>query len=302
MSSAQDLDVVVIGNVGIDTNVYLSSRDIDLSTEGHFAENLDCVGQAGGYASLGYARLGRRTAFIGHVGDDMGGELVRDTFARAGIDTSAMFIDPAGTARSVNLMAPDGTRRSFYDGKGHMQLEPDMGACRAVLERARIAHFNIPDWARRLLPVARARGLTIVVDVQDAATPEDAYRRDFIEHADIVFVSAARLGSPEQYMKALIGRNPQQIVIAGMGAAGCVLGTAAGIRSFPAVELDVPVIDTNGAGDSLAVGFVTSYVLDGYPLEAALRRGQTAARWACTLKSTSATLITRVELDRYAGG
>ena len=65
MSQQQGFEVVVVGNVGIDTNVYLPGRDIDFSVEANFTENLDCLGQAGGYASRGYAQLGRRTAFIG---------------------------------------------------------------------------------------------------------------------------------------------------------------------------------------------------------------------------------------------
>jgi hypothetical protein len=46
-------DVVVVGNVGIDTNVYTHGEDINRSMESSFAENLDCVGQAGGYSSRG---------------------------------------------------------------------------------------------------------------------------------------------------------------------------------------------------------------------------------------------------------
>ena len=67
------MEVVVIGSVGVDTNVFLPGGDIDWSRAANFTENLDCVGQAGGYASLGDARLGRRTAFIGHVGQDAAG-------------------------------------------------------------------------------------------------------------------------------------------------------------------------------------------------------------------------------------
>ena len=46
-----DFDVVVIGNVGIDTCIYLYGNDIDFSVEANFSQNLDYVGQAGGYAS-----------------------------------------------------------------------------------------------------------------------------------------------------------------------------------------------------------------------------------------------------------
>ncbi|MDP9365703.1 MAG: carbohydrate kinase family protein, partial [Chloroflexota bacterium] len=61
-------DVVVVGNAGVDTNVYLDRDGLDPEAEGHFTRNVDYVGQAGGFASRGYARLGYRTAFVGALG------------------------------------------------------------------------------------------------------------------------------------------------------------------------------------------------------------------------------------------
>ncbi|MEW5960801.1 MAG: carbohydrate kinase family protein [Chloroflexota bacterium] len=293
------LDVVVVGNVGIDTNIYLYSAEIDFNVEANFTENLDYVGQAGGYAGRGYARLGQQTAFIGYVGDDFSGRFIREEFARAGIDTTALFIDPQGTSRSINFMYQDGRRKNFYDGKGHMQLQPDLDLCRQVLAQARLAHFNIPNWARQLLPLAKECGLTIACDIQDVVSPGNEYRRDFIEFADILFCSAANYPDPTPLIEALLGLNPALIVIVGRGAQGCALGTATGIQFFPAVDLDAAVVDTNGAGDGLAVGFLTSYVLDHYPLIASIWRGQIAARYTCTQKASSTNLITLDQLNHY---
>ncbi|HEX7976292.1 MAG TPA: carbohydrate kinase family protein, partial [Anaerolineales bacterium] len=86
--------VVVIGNVGIDTNAYLAGQDIDWQRETNFTENIDSVGQAGGYASRGYAQLGYPTAFIGTVGDDFSGRFVRAELESDGIDTRGLFLDP----------------------------------------------------------------------------------------------------------------------------------------------------------------------------------------------------------------
>src|SRR5512136_595398 len=291
-------DVAVIGNIGIDTNVYFQSDEPNFSREANFTENLDTVGQAGGYASRGYAQLGKRTAFIGYVGDDFSGRFIRDELARDGIDQSAVFVDPAGTSRSINFMYPDGRRKNFYDGKSHMQLQPDQGVCRSVLEQARLAHFNIPNWARQLLPIAKESGVIIACDLQDVVTLHDGYREDFIDYADIVFFSAANQPDPKSLIEELLKWKVSLIVVSGMGAAGCALGTRAGIRTFEPVTMDAPVIDTNGAGDGLAVGFLSSYVLDGYSLEESVRRGQIAARYTCAQKASSSRLIT-TELMRH---
>lgn len=290
-------DVVVIGNVGIDTNVYLLGSDIDFGVESNFTENIDCVGQAGGYASRGYAQLGKKTAFIGHLGDDYNGHFVRQEMASDDIDLGATFVDPEGTARSVNFMYQDGRRKNFYDGKGHMGLMPDLDVCRATLSGAKLAHFSIPNWARHLLPIARELEVTIACDIQDVVSVDDDYRWDFIEQADILFFSAANQTDPAKIMTALLQVNPDQIMIAGMGAEGCAIGTQHGIDYFSAVEMEAPVIDTNGAGDSLAVGFLSSLVLDGYSARDAVLRGQIAARHACTLKANSSDLIGAARLE-----
>lgn len=291
------LDVVVVGNVGVDTNVYLYGREIDFTVEGNFTENLDTVGQAGGYTSRGFARLGKRTAFIGYVGDDALGRDVRETLARDGVDTRALFVDPAGTSRSVNLMSPDGRRRNFYDGKSHMTLEPDLDVCRAVLAEARLAHFHLPNWARRLLPIARELGLTIACDLQDVVDPNDPYRQDFLAYADVLFFSAANLGDPTPLVQRFLAARPDRVVVTGMGREGCAVGTAAGVERFAAVSHERPVVDTNGAGDGLAVGFLATHVLEGAPVRDAVRYGQLAARHTCTLRGTSEGLLTRAELE-----
>lgn len=293
-------EVVVLGNVGVDTNVYLPPAGLPGSTESTFTENLDCVGQAGGYASLGYARLGRRTAFIGHVGDDAAGRQVREVLGAAGVDLRGLGVDPAGTARSVNLMAPDGSRRNCYDGKGHQRLRPDPALCRGLLAGARLAHVNLAYWTRELLPLARELGLILACDLQDVVDPADPYRAPYLREADILCFSAANHPDPDPLVRAFLALRPGRIVLAGLGARGCLLGTAEGIRRFPPESGDRPVVDTNGAGDSLAVGFLVSHVLEGRPLEASVRRGQLAARHACTLRGTSEGLVTLAQLDALA--
>jgi sugar/nucleoside kinase (ribokinase family) len=293
------LDVIVVGNVGIDTNVYLPGSDIDFSVEANFTENLDYVGQAGGYASRGFAQLGKKTAFIGHVGDDYHGHFIRREFTRDGIDTTALFIDPQGTSRSINFMYRDGRRKNFYDGKGHMNFEPDLGTCRQVFAQTKLAHFNIPNWARHLLPVAKELGLTISCDIQDIVSPNDDYRRDFVAYADILFFSATNHPDPTPLIENYLSTKPERIVVVGMGGQGCALGTKDGIQFFPPVKLDAPVIDTNGAGDGLAVGFLSSYVLDKYSLQASVKRGQIVARHTCTQKASSSNLMTSAQLTHY---
>ena len=292
-------EVVVVGNIGIDTNVYLPEGFNPAAWESSFTDDVDTIGQAGGYSSFGFAALGRRTGFIGSLGDDALGRWISEELTSARVD-ALTFVDPAGTARSINLMARDGSRKNFYDGKSHMRLAPNLEQCRAFLTGARLAHFHLPNWARHLLPIAKELGLVISTDLQDLTSLDDPYRRDFIDASKVLFCSAVNL-EPQTIGAALLQRNPQAIIVFGMGPRGAALYTSEGYRAFPPVDLDRPVVDTNGAGDSLAAGFLTAHVLEGRPVEEAIRWGQTAARWACTERLKWRRLITRDELAALVG-
>ncbi len=278
------LEVVVAGNVGIDTNVALPVDFIpaQLATvEAAFTDNEDGIGQAGGYSSLGYASLGRRVGFVGYVGDDPLGRWIEGALDRAGVEL-LLFTDPAGTSRSINLMRPDGTRNTFYDGKSHLELEPDLDRCVAFLAGARLVHVHLANWCRRLLAPARAAGLTIAVDLQDVPSPDDPYRRDFIEAADIIFASAVQADDARRLAEALANKNPQAEIVLGRGARGASLLTpGAGYREAPPARMEAPVVNTNGAGDSLAVGYLVARILSGFDADRSLQWGQTAARFAC---------------------
>jgi sugar/nucleoside kinase (ribokinase family) len=286
-------DVVVVGNVGIDTNVYFHpGSSFDDQAESCFTEDIDYIGQAGGYTARGFAQLGYRTAFIGHVGDDFAGHFIRETLAADGINTEGLFVDPAGTSRSVNMMYADGRRRNFYDGKSHMTLHPDLKICRELLASCRLALFHLPNWARELLPLVNRDQTVLACDLQDLVDPDDPYRHDFLDAADIIFFSCANHAAPEPLMTHFFNQKAYTAILCGLGEHGCAAATGPdAIRRFAPVKDDRPVIDTNGAGDGLATGFLSGFVLENMPFEQAVQRGQRVARHTCTLKADTDHLI-----------
>jgi sugar/nucleoside kinase (ribokinase family) len=291
-------DVAVIGAIGIDTNVYLYTDEVDFSVEANFSQNLDYIGQAGGYSCRGFKKLGYNVAFVGYVGDDYSGRYIRESLEKDGIDTY-FGIDPEGTKRSVNIMYGDGRRKNFYDGKGSMRLRPDLLAIGEYLAGTGLVHINLVNWTRYLLPLFKEDNTVVSVDIQDVVSADDPYRQDYIKAADVLFFSAVNFPDPAPLIERFMEIRSDRIVICGMGKRGCALGTEKGISYYRAVELEEPVIDTNGAGDSLAVGFLSSHFLQGHSLEESILRGQIAARYCCSRKATSSDLITRELLDRY---
>ena len=298
----KEFDVVVVGAVGIDTNVYFYTNHIDFDVEANFTENIDYVGQAGGYVSKGFAQLGYKTAFIGTIGNDSCGNQIREEFLHSGIDIEGIRFDPKGTKRSINFMYPDGNRKNFYDGKGHMEFEPDLNLCKSILSKSTLAHFNLMNWSRNLLPIAKDLGVKISCDLQDIVDINDPYREDFIKFADFIFFSTVNFSDPSIVIKKIHSKNPNPdlVVIVGMGKKGCVLATRNKIDFFESIDLENhPIIDTNGAGDELAVGFLSSFLFGKESLENSIMRGQICARYTCSIKASTSNLITKVKLDSF---
>lgn len=89
-------------------------------------------------------RLGKKTAFIGKVGADALGEMLRDVVAEQGIDISDLSMDSqVPTTLAFVHMAPDGDRSfSFYRNPGaDMMLREEDVDC-SLLENTRIFHFG----------------------------------------------------------------------------------------------------------------------------------------------------------------
>ena len=308
-SRRSEADVLIVGNAGLDTMVYLDSDRIDLDRDSTFSRTVDRVGHTGAFCARGFAGLDRRTRFLGALGHDHPGMAVRESLGKHGVELLE-FLDPDGTARSVNLMTPDGRRRAFYDGRGHMGLTAPRELVSEGLARVRLAHFAIPNWARFLLPTARKAGVVVSVDLQDIDDPADEYRRDFIEHADIVFLSAAHLADPPSAAVEVMRQGPARVVVVGLGADGALTAVRpvaapddlAGVQisHHRPLDLDLPIVDTNGAGDGLSVGFLDAFVFEGAGVAESVRRGQILARWFCSQEGGE-MLLSRDQLDALDG-
>ncbi|HMA61030.1 MAG TPA: PfkB family carbohydrate kinase, partial [bacterium] len=153
-------------------------------------------------------------------------------------------------------------------------------------------------WARFLLPVAKDLGVKIATDLQDITDIADPYRQDFIEYSDILFFSNTNYDSPEPIINHILKQFPEKILVSGMGSQGCALGTQKGIDYFSAMKIKGPIIDTNGAGDSLAVGFLSSHLLEEKNLRESIQLGQLTARYTCTQKASTSKLISRNKLEK----
>ena len=288
-----DLDVFVIGGVGIDTIVRVPGLPLPDQETIHVQPVQSYVGHTGHGVVLGCHRLGLHPGLADVIGPDPEGARIRATYAELGLPL-AVAIHPSGTRRSVNLVSPDGGRLSLYDGRHPRGMRVDPNLWRGQLDRTRHTHVSIMDFARRALPDVLASDCTISTDLHDW-DGEDEYHRDFAQCADLVFLSTSAL--KEKAIDWIFVSGRASVVIAMAGADGSYLH----VRGEDPVHIpavDIPgrkIVDTNGAGDAYVAAFLTTW-LDGRTFLEAAEAGSIAGAWACGSPGTHTDLITAEQL------
>ncbi|WP_329005085.1 carbohydrate kinase family protein [Kribbella sp. NBC_00709] len=288
-----DLDILVIGGIGIDTIVRVPSLPLP-EVETIRPEPIESyVAHTGHGVALGSQLLGLRAALADVIGDDPEGDRIRRLYddLRLPLHTT---IHPSGTRRSVNLVAPDGQRLSLYDARHPAGLRVAPELWRENVARARHVHVSIMDFARHALPDALAAGCTISTDLHDW-DGRNEFHKDFATTADIVFVSMSTL--PPDAVDWIFANGRAKVVVAMAGADGSYLHVRdQAPQHLPAVDLpERPVVDSNGAGDAYVAAFLAKH-LDGDTWSNAAVAGSVAGAWACGSPGTHTNLITAEEL------
>ncbi|MFJ6995715.1 adenosine kinase [Streptomyces sp. NPDC003090] len=295
MSSNQDIDVLVLGGAGVDTIVYVPALPLPLADSYMIRPGIQTrAGQTGDFVALGLHALGLRTHHLDMIGDDPEGDLVRTLHREHGIPLTEVK-QPAGTKRAVNLVSPDGRRLSLYDATRGDDTDrlPDETVT-ALASRSRHAHVSITQPCAHTLPTLRSAGVTVSTDLHDW-DGENPYHATFAHAADIVFVSAASLGDPERTMRDIVAKGRAREVIATAGSAGAYLLADDQLTHIPPITPPSPVVDSNGAGDAFAAGYLFGR-LTGEPPRTSALLGAVAGAHACTVPSTRTNPIDRETL------
>jgi len=245
----------------------------------------DVTRRAGGMVAnflVALRRLGLTCGLNGVVGDDELGRLTLADLDANGVDGSAVVVRPGGqTFFCTVLLDPSGEKalvaaptNCFFPSPGDVD--------ESAIARARHLHTTDGDVrsATRAATLARRHGLTVSVDVEGASRAHSDELLALMGLADILFAGsggARALGAASDPERLL--RLGPRIVCASLGAAGAVVTTEA--ESIRLDAYTVPVVDSTGAGDCFAAGFVYGF-LQGRPLEETARFASAVAALAVT--------------------
>jgi sugar/nucleoside kinase (ribokinase family) len=295
----RDIDILVVGGVGVDTIVRVPSLPLALADSIHVPAVRDYVAHTGNGVALGSHALGRATKLIDFIGADPQATQILARYAERGLDFSYL-VHPSGTRRSVNLVDPSGRRLSLYDGRHPDDLRMPREFYLPLLERARHMHLSIMPWARELYDDALRLGVTVSTDLHDW-NGTNSYYHDFAYRSDIVFLSAANLkGEHERVMRDILAQGRAGVVVAMAGASGSYLLTRADpeLRFAGVAGLGRPIVDSNGAGDAYVSAFLAGHA-EGLPLAECMALGAVSGEYTCGIDGTAEGFLSRTELAQY---
>lgn len=221
----------------------------------------------------GLAKLGHSCRYQGKIGSDPMGECFAKGLEKYGIE-GRLFLSETHTTQLLSLVTPDGERtmRCCFGASNELK-EDDI----SLNDFANVSHVHIEGYMLyyervllRIFQLAKHIGATVSMDLASFEVVKkfrDRLAPLLAKYVDIV------IGNEDE-AKTLTGLEPKDaclemqricpIAVVLVGENGCIVGS--GGKVFSSETQPVDVVDTTGAGDLFASGFLHGF-LTGQPLE-----------------------------------
>ena len=268
--------IAVVGYANLD--VVAQIEEIPLGGERAHATSIERhAGGMGVNAAVAAARMGGDVAFMGALGDDEAGALVRTALESSGVDTTNARVGQRTTTCLV-LVDRDG-ERAIISEDDDLDIA-DVGRAIEALAKGGsgwlyLDGYRLP-WACALLR-SRPQNVSVVVDIDGLESSEAlAEAAGAVDH---IIASAKHLG-------VLTGSDPQQTA-ADLTEMGATVVITQGGEGWQLFEADAPAtggnafpvatIDTTGAGDAFCGAYLAALDAGHLPAEAAALASAAAA-------------------------
>jgi sugar/nucleoside kinase (ribokinase family) len=237
------------------------------------------------------AAMGSRTAFIGQVADDQLGQVFGHDLRAAGVafDTAVRPGQPT-TARCLIFVTPDG-QRTMNTFLGASQFLPEAALDRDLIAGGAILYLEGYLWdpeeprqaMRAAIGIARDAGRKVAFTLSDVfcISRHGGDFRALISEGlvDILFANENELlalAEVEDFEAAVDMIAVQVPVLVVTRSEKGAIAVANGVRSAVAAQPIEKVVDTTGAGDLFAAGFLHGQA-QGWDVEASLKLGAACA-------------------------
>ena len=302
-----DLDVVGIGNALVDvlsheTDAFLHTHGLVKGTmhlvdEARAHQLYEAMGPAveisGGSAAntiVGVASFGGRAHYVGKVADDQLGRVFAHDIRAAGVHfPTAPLVQGAPTARCLILVTPDAQRTmntylGACTGLGPSDIDAKLvGSAHVTYVEGYL--WDAPEAKKAVLKAfdaAHAAGRQVSITLSDSFCV-NRYREEFRDlvrnKVDILFGNEAEIKSlyeVETFEEALEAtRKEAKIAALTRSEKGSIVIKGSETYAVPAAPVG-KIVDTTGAGDLYASGFLFGYT-HGKPLAECARLGGIAA-------------------------
>lgn len=277
--NAGKIDVVSLGELLIDFTVNGKSE------QGNFMFEANPGGAPCNVLAM-LKKLGKKTAFIGKVGQDMFGNILKNTLDEIGIGTSSLMMDSEyNTTLAFVYTAEDGDRSfSFYRKPGADMMLTEEEIDEDLIKNAKIFHFGtlsmtdegVRKATKKAIKCAKDHGLLISFDPNlrpplwkslDAAKEQILYglsQCDILKISDEELEFITNCKEIEKGVKILEDNFNIQLIMVTMGKKGSMAfynGMTARKETFNQIK----AVDTTGAGDTFwgcTLNFVLEYGID----------------------------------------
>jgi fructoselysine 6-kinase len=222
-------------------------------------------------------RAGAKASYLGCVGDDAAGALVRDALIDEGVDISRLRVRKGPNARAL-IAYENGDRRFLGSRPGVRGTYLLEDADFEFIARHDLTHTSIYSDLEAALPRIRAAAPMLSFDFSERWTSD--LLAGTLPRLDVVFLSAP--GREDAACVALLQsclRAGARLAVVTRGAQGAMAANPAGVHRQPAIPAEV--VDTLGAGDGFIAAFLMAH-LRGADLAEATQAGAAMAAQVCT--------------------
>ena len=250
--------------------LHAAGKQADLQTGGSCANSI---------AALGL--MGAKVSYCGHVGNDHFGEMYVEQLKEA-CGHHSLILGEGVTGKCLSLVSPDIERTMLTDLGDSVNL-PSIEHFKAVIEGSQVfystGYLLLGDPMKSHLleaaKVAKAAGVKVAFDVADAFVIDlvrDEMKAFIEEYVDICFLNEAEAKSMTQSDDATNAfamlKDMCETIVVKLGGRGSVVYSKGEMAKADIFK--VKAIDSTGAGDSFAAGFLYAYTA-GWPLEQSVR-------------------------------